>query len=1777
MVPSSSSSTINDINNDKNTSMIHNSSHGNSLPTNRPLPSLSAAWNPLVPDGSGLISQVQSLMGSNAYTSANAPLLPSLSVLPSLSQLSKVDLPGNNKLNQSKKARAPEIYGSADKKVIVSKDSIIIDGVTITACAKCRLENNKTAIQCRIQKQCTYPQYKSDNAIVSYSNVSQNQNLGLRPLDNTIDYDSYVPKYKEIAAFLGIKQQPPKPPPKRAPVIVKATAASSHPSRGITQRKYIDDDIDEISDADSDLEMGDGKTADIKAKGKSNSHSRGSNGISSASSSRKVSHVLFSGRDSTASNSNMGKRGREDEESNDEESDDSDDDGADVQSRRKFNRIHRVNKFKRSPDVEAEERQARTIKRQNSKSRNNSSGGFSSKGKSSVSRYGTRDTNLKQYMIAAMHDALTENPEPAPLITNEEEGNEIVTRSNSSNQHNNSQNDPGKDEIGVNEERENVIHDTSNTNTDEIKKRRAETLKEEKLTTQINSWLEMFEEERADELRSAGILISQEKAHLVRIIKNKIKEKGMSAISSEDIEILRGCNIHITLADMIQNSNLNLPAVDDLTTDQHNPTIFDYSKNKPVKIVMICAGSLDERILHPRVAKNKEKNGNKDAENGVGRNIFPLPLLSRVMGSVDLSVQAASEVNRADDYTRMRVSWTTSRMDHYHKAKEVIEKRAKGLDLVKREKKLGDADTSQMNADHLGRINQLKYEEEELLSKLREVRNRMILEDETHKQAMEDRAVSVWINKARSNQNSDDFAVCQEMLNVTERKMNILSAFQSYIKVFIERKQVVSGSIGEVMKSVRSSRSKSKGALCGMEVIYRILDWVNSVREDDEEKEDEILDPYFLRVLHEAVRISALLMYKYDGINILDDERSVEIQSLMQWCGSSFRSIRGEVKDTSHLIVDTGIDVNTESTDIATSTSKKDVLGGTIVLYDVRTLQHKVPRDLPERSLRVVRIMDRLSRLQAVLPEREIIPLVECREANLQSTKLDMFLEAVSLVHSDHYISFLTDRVKKAENVSLGLVPLKEEVIDVDSDSEVEFDLDEELELVVTAKDVEEAALQSIGSHKNINEKDLSKMVRKGMRAQGLIQMPLLKKPNNSNSDSLGSGIKEKQSGPVTSNPSSAKKKEQEPVNMVPAVRFAPHLIDTRRIAIETHEKTLLQDGGGANPLSSADRRNNRRKANASNRLGIPRKAFDSLLAVLEPPEEMDPPNADDRVALWDSLHNRRCAGGSSPFFRNLKESLNRNNHLLLYVGQDGKREMPFEHVRALSWLFRAGTKFGSTSMVPSDFWDNPGKLVVDLSEVRPTPVQSTAGGRAKKRNPVPTTEATKSNDATVDSLQALQSNTTTTDTTTSQTNVEINADATNVFTDHMMDVEKPMKNVDEAGHQNDNVADMEVVNADENTIGVENQTSKSVSDSHRRMPENGEIAVLDSKAARKRSEKGKEASRLITKAEAEEVLAAVDREVLEQTIKNCGNHVLNGRTVRGDLFVEHDDEEEPVCGAGWWDSINSYETDTFVSPGSLEAALAASEVVCHAVDLTVADNNIHNRNSFCCVRPPGHHSGRFGNTTGCGQNGFCLLNNVAVGAMYARIRHGLRRFAVVDIDAHFGNGTAEILESDPHAFYASVHLQYDAPGRFFPSSSCCSLGIDTDTDNMLLANIYPPVHQRGTNRDSRVPRGRGAFVQTVIDRIVPALHKFKPDIIFISAGFDGAHTDPIGCHLGLRVEDFYKMTQSLVIAAGEICNGRIISVLEGGYDLDDHTDGLSRCVEAHVQAMAGTSLHAGV
>jgi acetoin utilization deacetylase AcuC-like enzyme len=228
-------------------------------------------------------------------------------------------------------------------------------------------------------------------------------------------------------------------------------------------------------------------------------------------------------------------------------------------------------------------------------------------------------------------------------------------------------------------------------------------------------------------------------------------------------------------------------------------------------------------------------------------------------------------------------------------------------------------------------------------------------------------------------------------------------------------------------------------------------------------------------------------------------------------------------------------------------------------------------------------------------------------------------------------------------------------------------------------------------------------------------------------------------------------------------------------------------------------------------------------------------------------------------------------------------------------------------------------------------------------------------------------------------------------------------------------------------------------------------------------------------------------------------------------------------------------------------------------------------KNVFCCIRPPGHHAGRFGSTRGCSNNGFCLLNNVAIGAYYARIKYGLRRFAVVDIDAHFGNGTAEIFEGDPHAFYSSVHLQYDGPkDYFFPSSNCCILGAEERHPNRVLVNVYPPVRAGNPLSKSGKRRSRGGFRSSFEDVIIPALRIFNPDIIFISAGFDGASTDPIGGQVGLKPIDFHWMAEKIQIVADEVCGGRVVSVLEGGYDVSKAADGLATCAEAHVLALAG-------
>jgi acetoin utilization deacetylase AcuC-like enzyme len=228
-------------------------------------------------------------------------------------------------------------------------------------------------------------------------------------------------------------------------------------------------------------------------------------------------------------------------------------------------------------------------------------------------------------------------------------------------------------------------------------------------------------------------------------------------------------------------------------------------------------------------------------------------------------------------------------------------------------------------------------------------------------------------------------------------------------------------------------------------------------------------------------------------------------------------------------------------------------------------------------------------------------------------------------------------------------------------------------------------------------------------------------------------------------------------------------------------------------------------------------------------------------------------------------------------------------------------------------------------------------------------------------------------------------------------------------------------------------------------------------------------------------------------------------------------------------------DADTCISSGSGEAALRAAGAVVHAVDRVVTGTP---HNAFCAIRPPGHHAEP---ETAMG---FCLFNNVAVGALYAREKHGLKKAAVIDFDVHHGNGTQAMFEKDPGLFYASTHQ----------------------------APLYPgtgDVTERGMGNILNVPLPEGAggddFRSVFADMIVPALRDFAPDIVFISAGFDGHRDDPLA-GLNLTEADYVWATQELMKVAEELCEGRIVSTLEGGYDLQ----ALAHSASAHVRALMG-------
>jgi acetoin utilization deacetylase AcuC-like enzyme len=232
-------------------------------------------------------------------------------------------------------------------------------------------------------------------------------------------------------------------------------------------------------------------------------------------------------------------------------------------------------------------------------------------------------------------------------------------------------------------------------------------------------------------------------------------------------------------------------------------------------------------------------------------------------------------------------------------------------------------------------------------------------------------------------------------------------------------------------------------------------------------------------------------------------------------------------------------------------------------------------------------------------------------------------------------------------------------------------------------------------------------------------------------------------------------------------------------------------------------------------------------------------------------------------------------------------------------------------------------------------------------------------------------------------------------------------------------------------------------------------------------------------------------------------------------------------------------DPDTVVSPGSKEAALRAVGAVCAAVDAVVAGEAA---NGFCAVRPPGHHA------EPTRPMGFCVFNSVAIAALRARQVHGLDRVAVVDFDVHHGNGTQRMFETDGHLFYASTHQ--------FPLYPGTGAAEETGVGNIVNAPLAP-----GTGPDG--------FRAAMERQILPALRRFAPDLLLISAGFDAHRADPLA-GLRLETEDFGWATDALCAVAGEYCGGRVVSILEGGYELGALADSAACHVERLMAAGAG-------
>ena len=237
---------------------------------------------------------------------------------------------------------------------------------------------------------------------------------------------------------------------------------------------------------------------------------------------------------------------------------------------------------------------------------------------------------------------------------------------------------------------------------------------------------------------------------------------------------------------------------------------------------------------------------------------------------------------------------------------------------------------------------------------------------------------------------------------------------------------------------------------------------------------------------------------------------------------------------------------------------------------------------------------------------------------------------------------------------------------------------------------------------------------------------------------------------------------------------------------------------------------------------------------------------------------------------------------------------------------------------------------------------------------------------------------------------------------------------------------------------------------------------------------------------------------------------------------------------------VRNLDADTVISADSYQAALLSAGAGLEALD-KILEGTVGN--AFCAVRPPGHHAE---------QNkamGFCLFNNVGVIARYAQDVKNIQKIFIFDWDVHHGNGTQHSFYKDSSIYYSSIH-QYP----FYPGTG----GVDeTGTGDGLGSNLNLPMQAYSCDAD---------YINAIEHKLIPVIQKFNPDLIIISAGFDAHENDPLA-QINLSTDCYGKMTQKLMEIANDVCNGRILSMLEGGYDYS----ALADSVQLHVETLSSS------